>query len=91
MTGKTMHQSQVGLRATLTTLVERWEEIADRLTARHDTAFFAEFTDLQRTEADEANTYRKAARDVRDVLRTGRIPHDLMTDAELEQYGEARS
>lgn len=34
-----------------------------------------------------AHAYRNAISDVRDVLRTGLIPHALMTDAELEQHG----
>lgn len=62
------------LRATLEDLLERWAPMA---TCSDDDPEMAH---------GRAHGYRKALADVRDVLRTGRIPHDLMTDAE-EQYG----
>jgi DNA polymerase-3 subunit epsilon len=63
------------LRATLALLLERWAPMS----ACKDHA--------PAMEHGRAHAYRTVARDVRDVLRTGRIPHDLMTDAELEQHG----
>lgn len=74
-------------RAALTTLADRWEQHADTLTAGLPTGFYARLTPAQERQTTRAHAYRKAAADVRDVLRTGRIPHDLMTDAELEQHG----
>lgn len=64
------------LRATLAELVERWSAMAGQ--PDDDAPAFAHA---------RAATYRKAAADIRGVLRTGRIPHDLMTDTELEQHG----
>lgn len=66
-------QSEADLRAALTTLAERWEEIAAKAT-----------TDLGRERAMQIEA---AAKGVRYVLATGHVPHWLMTDAELEQYG----
>ena len=63
------------LRAVLDDLIERWAP----LSACSD--------DAPEMAHGRAHGYRKAAADVRDVLRTGLIPHDLMTDAELEQHG----
>lgn len=60
---------EADLRTTLTTLAERWEQVAEY------------------ARAERAATYRTAASDLRDVLRTGVLPHPLMTDAELEQHG----
>ncbi|MFA0844402.1 hypothetical protein [Streptomyces rochei] len=82
-----MHQTEADLRAALTTLAERWEQMA--------TNEEASIPLLQGPAAEQVGaqvhqriaTYRKAAADLRDVLRTGRIPHDLMTDAELDQHG----
>jgi hypothetical protein len=73
--------------AALTTLAERWEQMA----ANEGKALqFLEGPNAEwvtDTARERIRTYAKAAADVRDVLRTGRIPHDLMTDAELEQHG----
>ncbi|MFD9568079.1 hypothetical protein [Streptomyces sp. NPDC059994] len=55
------------------TLAERYEEIAAKTT-----------TDVGKQRATQLS---RAAKDIRMVLTTGRIPHWLMTDAELEQYG----
>lgn len=73
MTVRTIHQNEADLRAAFTTLAERYEAIADKAT-----------TDVGQGRARQI---RQAARDIRTVLTTGRVPHDLMTDAELEQYG----
>jgi len=65
------------VRAALTTLADRWEEMASRCD-----------DDAPDSAAFRAHTYRRAAADVRHVLRTGHVPHGLMTDAELEQHAE---
>ena len=41
----------------------------------------------ERAEHDRGAAYRRAADDIREVLRSGHIPHTLMTDAELDQHG----
>lgn len=63
------------LRAALDDLLERWAPMANCADDAPDMAH------------GRAHGYRKALADVRDVLRTGLIPHDLMTDAELQQHG----
>lgn len=65
--------SEADLRAALADLASRWEEIAAKAT-----------TDLGRQRAMQIEA---AAKGVRYVLATGHIPHWLMTDPELEQYG----
>lgn len=75
------------LRAALATLAERYEEIADRAPRHPQYLYIDPLTPAQRAEHDRAVGYRKAAADLRDVLRTGHVPHDLMTDAELQQHG----
>lgn len=87
MTAKTMHQTEAALRATLTLLAERWEQMAKSAPDLGDELLIEEPTPLQRCQIERAHTYRTAAADVRDVLRTGLLPHGLMTDAELEQHG----
>lgn len=76
--------SERKVRAGLGDLADRWEEMAASAEARAD-----DIGDgvLAATNDARGRTYRRAARDLRDVLRTGRMPHDLMTDAELEQHG----
>lgn len=87
MTAKTMPQTEAQLRATLASLAERWEQLATQGEAAvgHFEGPAAATLDAEVTE--RSTTYRKAAADVRDVLATGLIPHDLLADAELEQYG----
>lgn len=63
------------LRAALTELTERWAPLG--LCADDDPEM----------KHGRAHAYRTAIADVRNVLRTGHVPHDLMTDAELEQHG----
>ncbi|MFE9064854.1 exonuclease domain-containing protein [Streptomyces violaceusniger] len=63
------------LRAAFADLVERWTPMG---LCDDDAPAMAH---------GRAHAYRKAAADVRNVLRTGLPPHDLMTDAELEKYG----
>ncbi|WP_413102262.1 hypothetical protein [Streptomyces sp. Inha503] len=73
------------LRDTLTTLTERWEQIAASAEARADAAANGTLSEVGHARA---HTIRRLARDVADVLNTGRIPHDLMTTAELENHGK---
>lgn len=56
--------------AALNTLAERYEETAAKAVS-----------DVAKARARQIS---QAARDIRTVLTTGRIPHWLMTDAELE-------
>ena len=69
MTAKTMHPTEAQLRAVLTTLADRWERTAAKAT-----------TALGKQRALQIS---QAAKDIRQVLTTGRIPARLMTDAEL--------
>lgn len=72
--------------ATLTALnllAERWERMGNAAPELGDGLFIDEPTAVQQQQHERAATYRRAAKDLREVLVTGRIPHDLMTDAEL--------
>ncbi|MFH8336915.1 hypothetical protein [Streptomyces sp. AM6-12] len=72
--------------ATLTALnllAERWQQMAD-----HGDVAIGSFdgpaaANLDAEVAERGRTYRKAVADLREVLVTGRIPRDLMTDSEL--------
>ncbi|MFF4346754.1 exonuclease domain-containing protein [Streptomyces sp. NPDC001530] len=75
------------IRALFADLAERWEQMAKSAPGLGDELLVDEPTPLQRCQIERAHTYRTAAADVRDALRTGLIPHALMTDAELEQHG----
>lgn len=75
------------IRALFADLAERWEHMAKSAPGLGDELLVDEPTPLQRCQIERAHTYRTAAADVRDALRTGLIPHALMTDAELEQHG----
>lgn len=73
--------------STLNTLAERWERMATnegKALASLEGPNAEWVADMAR---ERIRTYTKAAADVRNVLCTGRIPHDLMTDTELEQHG----
>jgi hypothetical protein len=80
-------QSEADLRTALATLAARWEQMADRAPDLGYDLFIDEPAPTTAAQVERAHTYRKAAADIREVLRAGRVPHDLMTDAELEQYG----
>lgn len=73
--------------SALNTLAERWERMAKAAPVLGDDLFIDEPGPGRREQIERAATYRKAAADLREVLVSGRIPHGLMTDAELEQYG----
>lgn len=71
------------LRATLSDLAGRWEQMAkttDNSCADVDPDAEPGLVWLR---TSRAQTYRRAATDLREVLATGRIPHGLMTTAEL--------
>lgn len=87
MTAKTMHQTEAALRATLTTLAERWEQMAGPAPDPSEGLFVDEVTPAEAARIERNHTLRTSAADLRDALRTGRIPHPLMTDAELQQHG----
>jgi len=80
-------RSETDLRAALADLADRWDRYADRLAEGVPTEFYADLTEPQLLEAAHMHAFRNAASDLREVERTGRPPHALMTDAELEQYG----
>ncbi|MFJ9037911.1 hypothetical protein ACIRF8_15125 [Streptomyces sp. NPDC102406] len=87
MTVRTMHQQEADLRTALASLAERWEQMAKAGPDFGDNLFIDEPTPVQLQQHERAVTYRRAAADLRDVLRTGRIPHGLMTNAELDEHG----
>ncbi|MEV6580204.1 hypothetical protein AB0M92_18800 [Streptomyces sp. NPDC051582] len=87
MTARTMHPAEANLRAALNTLAERWERIAANEEAAIPLFEGPAAESVANSVRERIHAYRKAADDTRQVLRTGRIPHDLMTDAELEQHG----
>lgn len=71
------------LRATLSDLAGRWEQMAKIAPDLGDALLIDEPTPVQQLQIERAATYSRAATDLREVLATGRIPHGLMTDAEL--------
>ncbi|MER7046729.1 hypothetical protein [Streptomyces jumonjinensis] len=75
------------LRVTLATLAERWREIAD---STESLAITTANRVLSEARYERARHIRRAADDIDTVLRTGRVPHDLMTTTELAQNGPAR-
>lgn len=75
------------LRAAFDLLAGRYEQLAKAAPDLGGELLIDEPTPLQRCQVERAHTYLTAAADVREVLRTSRPPHALMTDAELEQYG----
>ncbi|MGW4493842.1 hypothetical protein [Streptomyces sp. NPDC004376] len=77
----------MALHVALTTLAERWEQMADHGDATVGAFDGPAAATIDAEVAERGRVYRKAAADVREVLRTGRIPHDLMTDAELDEHG----
>lgn len=81
----TTHQTEADLR-TLALLADRWEQIAVGVPDPGSDFLVDEPTPAQAARTARAHTYRKAAADLRNTLRTGRLPHDLMTDAELERH-----
>lgn len=76
---------EAALRAALATLAERWEQIAT--SAEKAITLDGTYDPTRPAQGERIRTYRKTAADVRDVLRTDHVPHDLMTSAELEQHG----
>lgn len=71
------------LRAALTALATRYEEVVDRA-PRHPRWLSTDpLTPWQRAEHDRAVAYRNAARAIRHVLGTARLPDDLTDTTEL--------
>lgn len=68
--------------ATLSSLAERWEQMADQNAASVGHFEGPTATTLNIEVAERGSTYRQAAADVREVLRTGCIPHDLLAGSE---------
>ncbi|MFL4904876.1 hypothetical protein ACJ6WF_17215 [Streptomyces sp. MMS24-I2-30] len=82
-------RSETDLRAAFTTLADRYEEMAGRAPELPTSLYIDPLTPTQERQHERAVARRQAAADIREVLRSGRIPHDLMTDAEMEQHGRA--
>lgn len=80
-------QAEADLRAALNDLADRWEHHSTAIDPGLPKELFVEANTGQQWATTIAHTYRTAASDLRDVLRTGLPPHALMTDAELEQHG----
>lgn len=71
------------IEATAGVLTGRWEQMAKAADDSCADANPEAEPGVVWVRASRARTYRKTAADLRDVLATGRIPHDLMTTAEL--------
>jgi hypothetical protein len=80
-------QTETDLRATLNTLADRWEQIAGPKPDPDEGLFVDEVAPGEAARDEHNYVLRTPAADLREVLRTGRLPHPLMTGAELEQYG----
>lgn len=80
-------QTETNLRATLTLLADRWEQCAKSLEADLPQELFVEEDTSHQWAATVAHNLRRSATDLREVLRTSRIPNGWMTAAEEEQHG----
>lgn len=76
-------RDNVDPKAVLADLAGRWERMGKHEEAAIPLLEGPAGEQVGAEIAQRAATYRKAAADLREVLVTGRIPHDLMTDAEL--------
>ncbi|PNE37458.1 hypothetical protein SAMN05216268_10971 [Streptomyces yunnanensis] len=81
--------SETELRSTLAALAERWEQMAKAAPDLGDELFIDEPTPTRLQQVERARAYRKAAADLGEVLRAGRIHMTLMDDVELGQHGSA--
>ncbi|MEW1803262.1 hypothetical protein ACIGO7_35605 [Streptomyces virginiae] len=80
-------EAHAALRATLTTLADRWSRMADHEEKAIPLLDGPASVQVADVATQRVHTYRQAAADLQEVLTAGRIPHDLMTDAELERHG----
>ncbi|MCX4697046.1 hypothetical protein [Streptomyces sp. NBC_01373] len=81
---------EAGRRAAhiaLTTLADRWKQMGGPAPDPDEGLFVDEPSPAEYARVERAATYREVAADLLETLRTGQIPHPLMTDAELEQHG----
>lgn len=74
--------------AELVKLAERWQQMATHGDTTIGTFPGPAAAQLDAEVGERGRIYRKAASDILDVLRTGHIPHDLMTAAEEQQHGK---
>ena len=79
--------TEANLPTVLGTLAERWEQEAATAEATIGHFKGPAAATLDAEVSERARIYRQAAADLRDVLRTGLIPHDLMTRTERQQRG----
>jgi len=77
--------TEANLPTVLGTLAERWEQEAATAEATIGHFKGPAAATLDAEVSERARIYRQAAADLRDVLRTGLIPHDLMTRTERQQ------
>lgn len=80
-------QSSVDPRAALKVLAdlaERWERMANQGDVAIGQFEGPAAATLDAEVGERGRVYRKAAADVREALRTGRIPRDLLTPAEVD-------
>lgn len=75
------------IRTAMGDLAARWEQMAGPAPDPSEGLYVDEPGPFERARIERAATYRETASDLRDVLRTGLVPHGLMTNAELEQHG----
>lgn len=68
----------------LSALAERWEQEAATAEAALGCFEGPAAATLDAEVSERARTYRQAATDLRDVLRTGQIPRDLLTHSERQ-------
>lgn len=79
---------QSAMLTALNLLAERWERMAKHEEAAIPLLDGPAGEQVGAEVAQRAAAYRRAAADLRGVLVSGRIPHDLMTDAELGENEE---
>lgn len=87
MTNTTASQADADLRATLGTLIERWQQQIGEYVQRAETTRNDRYAQYARIRATRT---RSCLRDMQIVLNTGHIPYDLMTNDELANLSMAR-
>lgn len=81
--------TEPNLRTTLTSLAERWEQEAATAEAAIGHFEGPAAATLNAGIGERARIYRQTAADLLEVLRAGRVPHDLRTRAERDQAAAA--
>lgn len=76
------------LNTTLADLAAHWEQMADHYNSVVGCFEGPTAATLDVEVGERSRTYRNAAADLREVLDTGRIPHDLVAAATVAQVTE---